>query len=56
MPGAQAIITALEAAHPPLHLAIGGDAIDQIRQKLTELQGDLDTWEKLSRSTKFRAK
>ncbi len=51
--GATAIITALEAARPPLHLVIGGDALDLIRKKLTEFQQDLDTWESLTRSTNF---
>ena len=31
--GGQAIITAIKSEHPPLHLVIGGDAFDQIRQK-----------------------
>ena len=52
--GARAIITALEAEHPPLHLALGGDALDQIRQKIAALLGDLDGWEALSRSTDFQ--
>ncbi|NPD67906.1 SDR family NAD(P)-dependent oxidoreductase [Lichenicola cladoniae] len=54
--GAQAIITAIEAALPPLHLVIGGDALDQIRQKIVDLKRDLDTWEDLTRSTKFQKK
>lgn len=54
MLGAKAIITALEADQPPLHLVIGGDAIDLIRKKITELQRDLDTWEDLTRSTDFQ--
>ncbi|MGI4748542.1 MAG: oxidoreductase [Janthinobacterium lividum] len=56
MLGAQAIITAVEADRPPLHLVIGGDALDQIRQKVVDLQHDLDTWEDLTRSTKFQQK
>lgn len=52
--GAQAIITAVEADQPPLHLVIGGDALDQIRKKVVDLQSDLDTWEELTRSTKFQ--
>ena len=53
--GATAIITALEAAQPPLHLVIGGDALDLIRQKLSDLNRDLDKRESLSRSTNFRS-
>ena len=52
--GAQAIITAVEADQPPMHLVIGGDALDQIRQKIIDLQRDLDTWEELSRSTNLQ--
>jgi len=54
MLGAHAIITAVEANQPPLHLVIGGDALDQVRQKVVDLQRDLDTWEELTRSTKFQ--
>jgi len=51
--GARAIIQAIEADKPPLHLVIGGDALDQIRKKLTDLNQELDIWEDLTRSTKF---
>ncbi len=53
MRGARAIVTALEAESPPLHLVIGGDALDLIRKKIADLQHDLDTWEELTRSTNF---
>lgn len=53
--GSKAIITALEAEQPPLHLVIGGDALDLIRKKLASLQHDLDTWETVTRSTSFAA-
>jgi NAD(P)-dependent dehydrogenase (short-subunit alcohol dehydrogenase family) len=52
--GAKAIITAVEADEPPVHLIIGGDALDQVRQKLVDLQRDFDTWEELSRSTNLQ--
>ena len=51
MRGAKAIITALETDQPPLHLVIGGDALDLIRKKIADLQQDLDIWEELTRST-----
>ncbi len=51
--GGRAIIRAIEADNPPLHLVIGGDALDQIRKKLAVLNQELDTWEDLTRSTKF---
>ena len=52
--GAKAIISALEGERPPLHLVLGADALDLIRQKITDLQRDLDTWETLTRSTRFK--
>ncbi len=52
--GARAIIAAVEAEHPPLHLVLGGDALDQIRQAMTEMQRDLDGWEAVTRSTDLR--
>ena len=54
MRGAQAIITAVKASHPPVHLIIGGDGLDQVRQQLTQLQNGFDAWEGLTRSTDFR--
>ena len=54
MRGAQAIITAVQADGPPVHLIIGGDGLDQVRQQITELQRDFDSWEELTRSTDFR--
>ena len=52
--GARAIITAVEADAPPVHLIIGGDALDQVRGKLTRLSQELDAWEAVTRSTKFQ--
>jgi NAD(P)-dependent dehydrogenase (short-subunit alcohol dehydrogenase family) len=51
--GSNAIIAALEADRPPLHLVLGGDALDLVRKKLVNLQHDLDMWETLTRSTSF---
>jgi NAD(P)-dependent dehydrogenase (short-subunit alcohol dehydrogenase family) len=51
--GARAIIQAVETDKPPLHLVIGGDALDQIRRKLADLSQELNIWEDLTRSTKF---
>ena len=51
--GARAIFTAVEAQAPPIHLIIGGDALDQICAKPTKLGRELDAWEAVARSTKF---
>ena len=52
--GGKAIIKAVAAEHPPLHLVIGGDALDLIRKKVADLTKDFDTWEEVTRSTNFR--
>jgi hypothetical protein len=44
--GARAIIAALESDHPPLHLVLGGEAPDQFRQKVRELQREWTTGSK----------
>jgi NAD(P)-dependent dehydrogenase (short-subunit alcohol dehydrogenase family) len=51
--GARAIITAVEAERPPMHLVIGGDALDLVRKKITSFQWELDSWEEVTRSTNF---
>lgn len=53
--GARAIIAAVEATSPPVHLIIGGDALDQARQKVADLQREWDAWEGVTRSTDFTA-
>jgi NAD(P)-dependent dehydrogenase (short-subunit alcohol dehydrogenase family) len=42
---AQAIIKAVESATPPLRLMLGVGALKGIRNKIVELQSDIDTWE-----------
>jgi hypothetical protein len=53
--GAEAIIAALETGRPPLHLVLGGDALDLIWKKIADLQRDFDEWEEVIRSTNYRA-
>lgn len=52
--GAEAIIKAVAAEDPPVHLLIGGDALDQLRKKLDEIRAETDAWEEVTRSTDFR--
>jgi NAD(P)-dependent dehydrogenase (short-subunit alcohol dehydrogenase family) len=52
--GARAIIAALEAERPPVHLLIGGDALDQFRAKLDAVRTEIDAWEDVTRSTDLR--
>ena len=42
---AQAIIKAVESATPPLRLMLGVGALKGIRNKIVELQNDINTWE-----------
>jgi NAD(P)-dependent dehydrogenase (short-subunit alcohol dehydrogenase family) len=48
---AAAIRTAVEAAHPPLRLPLGGDAVDAILDHLDTQRAELTEWESVSRST-----
>lgn len=50
---AAAILTALDAEHPPLRLALGGDAVDAIRTHLDQVGAELATWERVARDTTF---
>jgi NAD(P)-dependent dehydrogenase (short-subunit alcohol dehydrogenase family) len=52
---AQAIIEAVESPDPPLRLALGGEAIQAIREKLDGQSADLDAWEELGSSTAVTA-
>jgi NAD(P)-dependent dehydrogenase (short-subunit alcohol dehydrogenase family) len=52
--GARAIIAAVEANQSPVHLVIGGDALDQVHQKLKDMRGEIDAWEKVTRGTDFQ--
>jgi len=49
--GAQAIIAAVNADNPPLHLLLGSDALRRAREKLDAVIEEIDRWEELTRST-----
>ena len=51
--GALAIIAALKAKQPPLHLLLGADALELARKQLAAMAKDFDAWETLTRSTAF---
>lgn len=42
---AKAIVKAVESATPPVRLMLGAGALKGIRNKIVELQQDIDTWE-----------
>lgn len=52
---AQAIIAALRADNPPLHLLLGSDALRRAREKLDALIEEIDRWEDVTRSTDYPA-
>jgi NAD(P)-dependent dehydrogenase (short-subunit alcohol dehydrogenase family) len=53
--GAQAIIAAVKAENPPLHLLLGSDALRRARVKLDAMIEEMDRWEDLTLSTDFPA-
>lgn len=51
--GAMAIIHLLEADEPPVHAALGADALGGMRKKLADIQAELDAWEANAMSTAY---
>ena len=51
--GARAILTAVDAERPPLHLVLGSDAVRRTREKLATLAAEVDAWQQLSVSTDY---
>ncbi|MET0226001.1 MAG: oxidoreductase [Dokdonella sp.] len=52
---AHAVLALLDLERPPVHLLLGSDALQLVRQKLDGLREEIDTWEALSRSTDFQS-
>ena len=50
---AEAIITAVDSAEPPLNLVLGAPALKMARQKIAELTAELDKWEALTLGADF---
>ncbi|WP_019507083.1 oxidoreductase [Pleurocapsa sp. PCC 7319] len=50
---AEAIIKLIESDKPPLHLALGNDAIKTIQDKIERLQQDVRAWQEVSASTAY---
>jgi NAD(P)-dependent dehydrogenase (short-subunit alcohol dehydrogenase family) len=51
--GAQAILKTVAAENPPLHLALGRDALGVMQKKITSLQREIAAWEVTSASVAF---
>ncbi|GAA0913699.1 oxidoreductase [Rothia nasimurium] len=49
--GAKAIIEAVNASEPPLHLLLGPDALHRAREKLDAVIAEIDAWESLTAGT-----
>lgn len=50
---AQAILAAVKADTPPLHLLLGSDALRRAREKLDAVIDEIDRWEDVTLSTDF---
>lgn len=50
---AEAIIKLIESDEPPLHLALGNDAIKTVQEKIERLQQELQAWQEISASTAY---
>ncbi len=50
---AAAILAALDAEHTPLHLPLGGDAVDAVLGHLDTVRAEVTAWEKTARDTTF---
>lgn len=48
---ARAMLDVIDNDSPPVHLLLGSDAIDLVREKLSLLAEEIDQWETITRST-----
>lgn len=53
--GASAILAAVDAETPPMHLLLGSDALRRAREKEDAMIEEMDRWESVTRSTDFPA-
>ena len=51
---AQAILKAVAAEQPPLHLLLGADAVERARARMRAVEQEMICWETVSASTGFR--
>ena len=50
---AQVLLEIIGSEAPPVHLLLGSDALKLVRRKLNALSGEIDAWERVSKSTDF---
>ncbi|WP_118183719.1 oxidoreductase [Paraburkholderia phosphatilytica] len=48
---ARAMLAAIDAEHPPVHLLLGSDALGLVRNKLSALEDEIRAWETVTLST-----
>jgi NAD(P)-dependent dehydrogenase (short-subunit alcohol dehydrogenase family) len=48
---AQAMLAVIASDHPPKHLLLGSDALKLVREKLSQLNAEIDAWEATTVST-----
>src|ERR1700744_1603924 len=48
---ARAMLAAIDADHPPVHLLLGSDALGLVRDKLSVLENEISLWETVTVST-----
>ncbi|PTB22522.1 short-chain dehydrogenase/reductase [Trinickia symbiotica] len=48
---ARAMLAVIDSEAPPPHLLLGSDALALVREKLSALAGEIETWEALTRTT-----
>jgi hypothetical protein len=50
---AEAIVKAVEAKQPPLHLLLGGSTIPRVKAKIEALEKDLAAWEAITNGADY---
>ena len=53
--GAEAIITVVDSAEPPLNLVLGADGLKRVREKIAALSAEIDRWESLTLGADYPA-
>jgi hypothetical protein len=51
---AQILLRIANAPDAPVHLLLGSDAVQLVRDKITAMVGQIDAWERISISTDFK--
>lgn len=51
---AQVLLSIANSSEAPVHLLLGSDAVQLVREKLAALSGEIDAWESVSVSTDFK--